>query len=168
MLLAVSDALRANISGKGNDMGMWCDIQSHSTRTCPLPLHLPQSHAHKLLVHSCPQSMHTNLLISFDGATVLPGFKYYSLPSTSFSVGGWATVRDFPQKGWNSFSEIHTYSKNFVFLLHAIVLPILQLTVHRSMCCASFISVVFICLLFLQIGNTLWNCMHAWQWQIQI
>ena len=33
-----------NISGKENDMGIWCDIQSHPTRPHPLPHPKPRPH----------------------------------------------------------------------------------------------------------------------------
>jgi len=36
------------------------------------------------------------------------------------------------------------------------------------MCYSSFVSVVLTCPLFLQISNTLRNCKHAWQQQVEI
>ena len=102
----------------------------------------------------------------FAGATVLtflPGFKYHCPQQVSQSEDE-DLHESFPEMA-KPVSKIHTYANDFVFLLHITALPILQPTVHSSMCLVHSISVVLACLLFLQIGNTLWNCRHAWQWQ---
>jgi len=48
------------ISEKENDVGVWCDVHVTSQQAMPITHH---SHAHKLLTHSCPQGMPTELLI---------------------------------------------------------------------------------------------------------
>lgn len=45
--------------------------------------------------------------------------------------------------------------------LSVTVLPILRLTVHNYRCYSSFVIAMHICLIFLQIGNSLRNCRHA-------
>ena len=59
------------------------------------------------------------------------------------------------------------YANDIVFLLCITVLSILRPTVHSSMYCNLFMSVVLSCLLFQQIGNTLRNCRHVWQRQAE-
>ena len=53
-----------NISGKENDMGIWCDIQSHPARPHPLPLPLPHPKSHPHIFNTVyTQSVPTKLLL---------------------------------------------------------------------------------------------------------
>jgi len=45
--------------------------------------------------------------------------------------------------------------------LSVTALPILRPTVHNYRCYSSFVIAMHICLIFLQIGNSLRNCRHA-------
>ena len=142
-----------NISGKENAMGIWCDIPSHPT----------QGHAYKFLICSYLQSVLAELLICRSNCSHFSSWIQVSLPSTGFSVGGWSSAREFPRHGENRLQKFTHTQTIFVFLLRIIALPILQPTIHSSMCCSSFVNVALTCPLFLQIGNTLRKSRHAWQ-----
>jgi len=73
-IVLVLSPVACNISGKENAMGIWCDVQSHPTRPCPLPH--PKPRPHIFLIRSYHKAYQPSC--RFAGTTVLtflPVFK---------------------------------------------------------------------------------------------
>ena len=141
------------------------------------PSHYPtQSHTHTFLIRFTRKAYQPSCCW-FAGATVLTFLSWIqvSLPSTGFSVGGWATAQEFPRNGENGLQNSHIH-KRFCFSTPYYCTAILRLTVHSSMCCSSFVSVALTCPLFLQISKILdaqisnkqkynmWVWLWVWKW----
>jgi len=118
-----------NISRKGNDMDMWCDIQSHPTR--PKPTHF----------NAFAPTKHTKRVVDlfslfFVDSSIIALNRYIGQSMSKYARAS--------QKRHNLSPKIHTCTNDFVFLLYIIVQAILRTTVH-SMCCSSFVSLVLTC-----------------------
>ena len=138
--------------------------------------HCPtQSHAHKFLIRSYPQSVPAELLICRSNCSHISSWIQVRIIALNRFLGRRMIVcARVSQKRRKSSPKIRTQTI-FVFLLRIIALPILRPTIHSSMCCSSFVNVALTCPLFLQIGSTLRNLgthgsdkrkynMWAWLW----
>jgi len=67
-----------NISGKENAMGIWCDIQSHPTRPCPLPHPKPRPHIFNTFV----PAKRTNRVADLQERL----FSFFFLDSSKYTV----------------------------------------------------------------------------------
>ena len=112
--------------------GKWCGYVvwrpyhfSTGHAHCPPKAMPTQSHAHKLLIHSYPQSMPTELLICRSNCFHFSSSIQISIAWTDFSVRGWATTHEFLRNDgtcltrWNwqhreasRYSYVHCVSQN--------------------------------------------------------
>jgi len=93
-------------------MGMWCDLQSHLTRPCPLPHPKPCPHVFSMFV----PAKHTNQVADLQKQL----FSLFFLDSSIIALNIFLVLRmsncmRVSQKQRNSSPQIHTCTNDFVF-----------------------------------------------------